>query len=70
MKNKGIGCKNYQDDFDVNGETIKSKTFSIIAFDDNQLAVNFTLLDAQNRFSPHNLVPYFVCHEEHGHGRK
>jgi hypothetical protein len=61
MKIKGIGCDEYQDGFDVNDETIKSKTISIIAMDDKQLALNLTLLDAQNQFSPDNLVSYFVA---------
>jgi hypothetical protein len=60
MKIKGIGCDEYQDGFDVNDETIKSKTVSIIAMDDKQLALNLTLLHAQNKFSPDNLVSYFV----------
>jgi hypothetical protein len=60
MKIKGIGCDEYQDGFDVNDETIKSKIFSLIAFDDKQLALNLTLLYAKSKFSQDNLVSYLL----------
>jgi hypothetical protein len=58
MKIKGIGCDEYQDGFDVNDETVKSKIVSVMAFDDKQLILNLTLLDAKNKFSQDNLVSY------------
>jgi hypothetical protein len=58
MKIKGIGCSEYQDGFDVNDETIKSKIVSVIAFDDKKLVLNLTLLDAKNKLSQDNLVSY------------
>jgi hypothetical protein len=35
---KGLGCDKYQDGFDVNDETIKSKIISIIAFGNSETA--------------------------------
>jgi hypothetical protein len=58
---KGLGCDKYQDGFDVNDDTIKSKIVSIIACGDTQLALNLTLLDAQIKFTPEDLVSYFVA---------
>ena len=40
-----------------------SKLVSMIAVDDTQMALNLQLLDAQNNYSPYDLVSYFTATE-------
>jgi hypothetical protein len=59
-----LGCGKYNDGFIVNNEFMKNKIVSMMAPDNQQLALHMQFLDARSEMTPDDLVSYFVANED------
>jgi hypothetical protein len=63
VKIEGLGCDKYNDGFVMNDEFMKDKIVTLIAPDNQQLALHMQFLDHNKDMTPDDLISYFVANE-------
>jgi hypothetical protein len=60
---EGLGCDKYNDGFVMNDEFMKDNIITLIALDNQQLALRMQFLDRNKDMTPDDLISYFVANE-------
>jgi hypothetical protein len=63
VKIEGLGCDKYNDRFVMNNEFMKDKIVTLIALDNQQLALHMQFLDRNKDMTPDDLISYFVAND-------